>query len=128
MNIPPSEINLSDIITQVHNNSVYNEEHSKFDVFMLSMSNCKPCMNAKKFLRESGIDFESIDLDKAGGDDWDRIFDVVGDFLPSHGMPMIFPMIIIKEEKILYGFQEEKILEAINTYTDTKSTNSSMHE
>ena len=73
------------------------------------MSSCEPCKKAKKYLTERGIPFDYIDVDIADMDDWDRALDIIGDNIPSQGMKMIFPLIIIDGVKVIQGFSETQI-------------------
>lgn len=90
-------------------NSNTNENHVEYNIFLLSMSSCEPCKKAKKYLIDRDIAFDYIDVDTADMDDWDRALDIMGDNIPSQGMKMIFPMIIIDGIKVIHGFSETQI-------------------
>jgi len=90
-------------------NSVKHEGNIEYNIFLLSMSSCEPCKKAKKYLTDRGISFDYIDVDAADMDDWDRALEIMGDNIPSQGMKMIFPMIIIDGIKVIQGFSETQI-------------------
>ena len=90
-------------------NSNTNENNVEYNIFILSMSSCEPCKKAKKYLTDREIAFDYIDVDTADMDDWDRALDIIGDNIPSQGMKMIFPMIIIDGIKVIHGFSETQI-------------------
>ena len=97
-------------ITAEHNQCQNtNENYDEYKIFILSMSSCEPCKKAKKYLAERGIPFDYIDVDVADEDDWDRALDIIGDNIPSQGMKMIFPLIIIDGIKVIQGFSETQI-------------------
>lgn len=50
-----------------------------------------------------------MDIDNATQDDWEYAIDVLDDFLPSKGIPMIFPIIIVGGHKMIQGFSEKEL-------------------
>ena len=103
-------------ITAEHNQQMQNsnENYVEHSIFLLSMSNCEPCKKAKKYFSERGIPYDYIDVDVADEDDWDRALDIMGDNIPSQGMKMVFPLIIIDRIKVIQGFSETQIKDVLH--------------
>ena len=81
---------------------------------MVSISSCRPCRRAKAFLNDHGVEFNYLDMDKADEGDWDLALDLIGDSLPSLGIQMILPIIIIDGVKIIHGYDEEALIESLH--------------
>ncbi|MBT8342343.1 MAG: glutaredoxin family protein [Desulfatitalea sp.] len=77
-------------------------------VKIFSLSTCSHCKSTKKFLNECTIQYEFVDVDLLKGDERKMILDDVKKFNPKCS----FPTIIIGE-KVIVGFKEDKIKEAL---------------
>lgn len=76
---------------------------------MYTLSTCSHCKAAKQFMQNKGINFEFIDVDLLRGDEREDILQEVIKYNPHRS----FPTIVIGN-KIIIGFKENDILEALN--------------
>ena len=77
-------------------------------VKIYSLSTCSHCKSAKKFLGECTVKYEFVDVDLLQGDERKAILEDVRKFNPKCS----FPTIIIGE-KVIVGFKEDEIREAL---------------
>lgn len=78
------------------------------DVKVFSLSTCSHCKSTKKFLSDCTVKYEFVDVDLLEGDERKAILADVKKFNPKCS----FPTIIIGE-KVIVGFKEEEIKEAL---------------
>ncbi len=78
-------------------------------VKIYSLSTCSHCKSAKKFLGDCTIKYEFVDVDLLQGEERKAILEDVKKFNPRCS----FPTIIIGE-KVIVGFKEDEIKEALN--------------
>ena len=81
---------------------------SEDNVKIYSLSTCSHCKSTKKFLSECAIKYEFIDVDLLEGEERKAILEDVKRFNPKCS----FPTIIIGE-KVIVGYREEEIKEAL---------------
>ena len=79
------------------------------EVKIYSLSTCSHCRATKKYLDECHIKYEFTDVDLLEGEERKAILEDVRKFNPRCS----FPTIIIGE-KVIVGFKEEEIKEALN--------------
>ena len=77
---------------------------------MYALSTCGWCKKTKDFLRNSGIEYEYIDVDLCSIEDRAQIRE---DIMNRGGRPS-YPTLIINDETLITGFNESKIREALN--------------
>ena len=77
-------------------------------VKMYTLSTCGHCRNAKKFMADCAVKFEFEDVDLLSGKEREAILEDVRRFNPE----CTFPTIIIGD-KVIVGFNEQKIREAL---------------
>ena len=77
-------------------------------VKIYTLSTCSHCKSTKKFLSECAIKYEFIDVDLLEGEERKAILEDVKRFNPKCS----FPTIIIGE-KVIVGYKEEEIKEAL---------------
>lgn len=77
-------------------------------VKVFSLSTCSHCKSTKKLLSECTIKYEFVDVDTLEGDERKAILEDVKKFNPKCS----FPTIIIGE-KVIVGFKEDEIKEAL---------------
>jgi glutaredoxin-like protein NrdH len=82
---------------------------SKCDVKLYALSTCSHCRNTKDLLNNCGVDYECIDVDKLTGDERKAMVEEIRQINPSCS----FPTIVIGD-KIIVGFREDEIREALN--------------
>jgi glutaredoxin len=76
---------------------------------MYALSTCAWCKLTKKFLTDSKIEYEYVDVDLCS--DKDR--DVIRKDIQSHGEEPIYPTIIVDDKILIAGFRKDKISEAL---------------
>lgn len=77
-------------------------------VKIYSLSTCSHCKSTKKLLNECTVKYEFVDVDLLEGDERKAILEDVRKFNPKCS----FPTIIIGE-KVIVGFKEQEIKEAL---------------
>jgi glutaredoxin-like protein NrdH len=82
---------------------------SKCDVKLYALSTCSHCRNTKDLLNNCGVEYECIDVDKLTGDERKAMVEEIRQINPSCS----FPTIVIGD-KIIVGFREDEIREALN--------------
>lgn len=75
---------------------------------LYTLSTCVHCKALKHFLRENGVEYDYIDVDKLTGSEKQDIISKVNKI--SGGTR--FPTIVIGK-KVIVGFYEEKVREAL---------------
>lgn len=75
------------------------------------MSSCIPCWKTKKLLDSQSVEYEYLDLDTAPP--WERSEAMVqiGEHLPSGGVKIVFPIIIIDGRTVIYGYDKGRLSE-----------------
>jgi len=79
------------------------------DVKLFALSTCVHCRSTKDFLNECGVNFDCVDVDKLDADERKQVLEEVKKLNPNCS----FPTIVIGE-KIIVGFREDEIKEALN--------------
>lgn len=77
-------------------------------VRLYSLSTCSHCKATKKLLSECAVEYDFTDVDLLQGDERRAILEDVKKFNPACS----FPTIIIGD-KVIVGFREDKIREAL---------------
>lgn len=77
-------------------------------VKVYSLSTCSHCKSTKKLLSECTVQYDFVDVDLLEGDERKAILEDVKKFNPRCS----FPTIIIGE-KVIVGFKEDQIKEAL---------------
>jgi glutaredoxin-like protein NrdH len=77
-------------------------------VKIFSLSTCSHCKSTKKLLNDCTIQYEFVDVDLLEGEERKAILEDVKKFNPKCS----FPTIIIGE-KVIVGFKEDEIKEAL---------------
>jgi len=81
---------------------------SEQGVKMYTLSTCSHCKATKKFLSDCEVRYDFVDVDLLEGEERQAIIEDVKKFNPRCS----FPTIIIGE-KVIVGFKEEEIREAL---------------
>ena len=82
---------------------------SKPKLFLYTLSTCGWCKKTKEYLKENGMAYEYVDVDKVTKDDQKE---VITD-LKKRNVPLAFPIIIIDDEQVISGFKKHAIEEAL---------------
>jgi len=110
-----------DCILSIQSQLAFNQPHSRScqpserkddmgnePVKIFSLSTCSHCKSTKKFLSDCTVQYEFVDVDLLEGDERKAILEDVKKFNPKCS----FPTIIIGE-KVIVGFKEDEIKEAL---------------
>jgi glutaredoxin len=81
---------------------------SEKQIKVYSLSTCSHCKSTKKLLNDCTVLYEFVDVDLLEGEERQAILDDVRKFNPKCS----FPTIIIGD-KVIVGFKEEEIKEAL---------------
>ncbi|HDQ05032.1 MAG TPA: glutaredoxin family protein [Deltaproteobacteria bacterium] len=80
-------------------------------VKMYTLSTCSHCKASKKFMNDNNIEFDFVDIDLLEGQEREDIIEEVVKINPHRS----FPTIVIGD-KIIVGFREKAIREALGIY------------
>ena len=75
---------------------------------LYTLSTCVHCNATKRFLKENGIEFDYVDVDKLDGEERR---DILTEMSKISGT-MRFPTIVVGK-KVIVGFYEDKLREAL---------------
>lgn len=78
------------------------------NVKVYALSTCIHCRNAKEFLKERGVKYDVVDVDKLGGEERKEILEEVRSLNPNCSFPTI-----VVGDRVIVGFQEDEIKEAL---------------
>ena len=76
---------------------------------IFSLSTCSHCKAAKKFLNDHNVTFDFTDIDLLEGEEKALVIEEVRKYNPR----LTFPTIIINGDRIIIGFQDREIKEAL---------------
>ena len=85
------------------------EGEKRGEVRMFALSTCGWCKKTKALLKEIGVEFSYVDVDLLEGEEKSRAIDEMGKHNPSTS----FPTLVIDGEKVIIGFREKDIREAL---------------
>jgi glutaredoxin len=78
-------------------------------VFIYALSTCGWCKMTKKFMGDSGIAYEYVDVDKASSEEKREI----GDTLKERNIPLGFPITIINHDVVITGYKPDRFREEL---------------
>jgi len=81
----------------------------KGNVVLYALSTCGWCAKTKDLLREMGIAFDYTFVDLLDGREQDDAISTVEKFNPAGS----FPTLVINNKKVIIGFREQEIREAL---------------
>ena len=81
----------------------------KADIMLYALSTCPWCKKTKALLDELGVEYRYIYCDLLTGKDSEKIDDEVAKYNPR----LSFPTIVINGKKVITGFSEDAIREAL---------------
>jgi glutaredoxin-like protein NrdH len=84
-------------------------KNNKHKVLMYALSTCAWCKKTKKFLKDNNVEFEYVDVDLTNDEDHDKIRnDII-----HKGGSLNYPTIIVDNKKLISGYSEDEIREAL---------------
>lgn len=84
-------------------------KRSKPRLFLYTLSTCGWCKKTKEYLKENGMAYEYVDVDKVTKDEQKEVIAE----LKKRNVPLAFPIIIVNDEQVISGFKKqamEKVL------------------
>ncbi|MFX1485830.1 MAG: glutaredoxin family protein [Promethearchaeota archaeon] len=83
--------------------------NKRHKVLLYALSTCMWCMKTKGFLKNNGIEYEYVDVDLNSKEDKEEIRKQIHRL----GGRFSFPAIIIDEEYLITGYDEDRIRRAL---------------
>jgi glutaredoxin len=84
-------------------------KNNKHKVLMYAISTCAWCKLTKKFLKDSNVEYEYVDVDLCDEEDREKIRQGILD----RGGSLSYPTIIIDNRILITGFSKDKLTEAL---------------
>ncbi len=94
---------MADVFTEVKH------EKSDHKVKFYGLSTCGWCRKARNFLDENGISYELCYVDQLEGDERKAVLEEVTKLNPRKS----FPTIVVDEDEVLIGFNEDRYVEVL---------------
>ena len=79
-------------------------------VMLYALSTCGWCARTKDLLTDLGVEFSYLYVDLLQGEERDRVVREVERWNPR----LSFPTVVINDAKVVVGYQESEIREALN--------------
>jgi len=84
-------------------------KNKKHKVLLYALSTCAWCRMEKQFLKDSGVEYEYVDVDLCNEEDREKIR---GDIL-KRGGEFSYPTTIIDDKILMTGFRKDKMMKAL---------------
>jgi len=84
-------------------------KRSKPRLFLYTLSTCGWCKKTKEYLKENGMAYEYVDVNKVTKDEQKEVISE----LKKRNVPLAFPIIIVNDEQVISGFKKQAIEEAL---------------
>ena len=85
------------------------EGQNKGKLVLFALSTCGWCKKTKALIEDLNADYEYVYVDLLKGKERDEVVEIVKKWNPQ----VSFPTLVINDEKIIVGFKEDEIMEAI---------------
>jgi glutaredoxin-like protein NrdH len=85
------------------------------DIKLYALSTCPWCKKTKKLLDDMGVEYSFVDVDLLIGDEKSDIVNIIKKWNPG----LSFPTLVINNNKIIIGFKEPEIKEALKESSKT---------
>jgi glutaredoxin len=82
---------------------------NKGKIMLYALSTCGWCKKTKNLLSNYGLEFSYLYVDLLKGDEKEKIMDEVKKWNPRCS----FPTIVVNDKKVIVGFKEDEIIEAL---------------
>jgi glutaredoxin len=79
-------------------------------VFLYALSTCGWCARTKQLLTDLGVGFSYVYVDLLSGEERERMIREVERWNPQ----LSFPTVVVNEAKVIVGFREDEIREAVS--------------
>ena len=84
-------------------------KNNKHKVLVYALSTCAWCKMTKKFLSDSGVEYEFVDVDLASTQDHEKIRDDI----VKKGAEPSYPTIIVDNKTVITGFRKDLLQKAL---------------
>jgi len=84
-------------------------KNNKHKVIVYALSTCAWCKMTKKFLSDSGVEYEFVDVDLVNAQDHEKIRD---DIVKKGGEPS-YPTTIVDNKIVILGFRKDLLQKAL---------------
>jgi len=84
-------------------------KNNKHKVLVYALSTCAWCKMTKKFLSDSGVEYEFVDVDLASAQDHEKIRDDI----VKKGAEPSYPTIIVDNKIVIVGFRKDLLQKAL---------------
>ncbi len=87
-----------------------NKEHR---VTIYLTRRCTPCRKTRRFLENRSFEYEYMYLDDVDPEEREEAMIEIGELLPVRGSKITYPIIVIDEDIVLYGYDEDDLTESL---------------
>jgi len=84
-------------------------KNNKHKVLVYALSTCAWCKMTKKFLSDSGVEYEFVDVDLASAQDHEKIRDDI----VKKGAEPNYPTIVVDNKTVIVGFRKDLLQKAL---------------
>ena len=84
-------------------------EKKDHKVFLYTLSTCGWCKKTKQLLKDNRVEYEYLDVDKCSSDERRNVISEI----KEKNLPLGFPLIMIDDDKVISGYKEKEIMEAL---------------
>ncbi|MFB0562380.1 MAG: glutaredoxin family protein [Candidatus Lokiarchaeia archaeon] len=84
-------------------------EKKRHKVLLYALSTCIWCKRTKAFLKDSGVEYEYVDVDLCAKEDMNKI----RRYILERGGSLSFPVTIIDDKKVITGYRVDDLREAL---------------
>jgi glutaredoxin len=84
-------------------------KNNKNKVFLYTLSTCGWCKKTKEYLKEQGVAYEYLDVDKCSKEEQKQAMED----LKHRNAHIAFPAIIINDATLITGFKKDALAEAL---------------
>jgi glutaredoxin len=84
-------------------------EKKDHKIFLYTLSTCGWCKKTKQLLKDNDVEYEVLDIDTSSSDERRKVISEI----KQKNLPLGFPLIMIDDDKVISGYKEEEIKEAL---------------
>ncbi len=84
-------------------------KNNKHKVLLYALSTCGWCKKTKKLLADNGVEYEYVDADLCSDEEYGQIRDDI----MRRGGRIAFPTLVVDDERLITGFDEDEIRKAL---------------
>lgn len=84
-------------------------KNNRNKVFLYTLSTCAWCRMTKQYLKDNGVEYEYVDVDRCSEEDLNKIKKDILD----RGGSLSYPVIVVNDKTLINGFRKDLIKEHI---------------